>query len=456
MIKSDIEEIKQAIENEFFEKLCYVENINSKKNTFSYNNKDYTFKSISIKTKFDNKEFIKIIYSLCDKDSELIQKYEVLDKKLKEGLLRSAQFPINNHIVSQNLLNNWLVNDNGYYISQNNHNGELVEKKAQGTKNFLSEDNIFNRFMHNKILTIETGLFKYFDDNFKKINEIICNLQNTSNKVIQIDIDKSKFYYSSIVNIYKFFGLYIKYNRYNDAEKNLEINKLFETLMDFRVLPNTQEEIMSFVNKDQTFLNKFFNDIFDMSFVKLPTNNGLNFSIGNEWCLHSFFAKTKPAIYYILLPLSPEVAIVIYKDKNEFEKLIKDKKNIEYMILQNINQNMRNLTQGNTFTLNNGHKNFAKQKDDISRKGVLNHLVNYTSYEIINKSIKDLVIEKFPMERISFLQRIYAQLFTIPKYNLESIIFDPYTEMASEIIISIDNRLYYLFFDNHGIVIPKI
>lgn len=439
MIKLYMKEIKQEIDNKYSEKIYYTENFNKVNNSFFFEGKNYKFQSVSIRTVQDKQEFVKIIYSLLCDGIEIIQNYTDLENKLMKVLLKEANFPTNNHLIPQHLLKNWTTNNEGIYLSQNNPNGEISYKKAQGVTNFLSEYNVFNRIIENKIYTIETGLFKYIDNNFEKIkNKKILNEEVDNNVYKNIDFKEDTF--EVIVNIYKFFAHYLKHNRYETAKYNSRIEKLFLMLMDFEKLGNNQNEIMNYITKNcVTYLEKLFNNQYTMSFVRIKKNNILNFSVGPLWGSHHICEKYGKLI---MLPIAPEICILINSKKIKTLKIVKDEKNLNDLLRGSIEQyiNMLEVYRSN-FLLINGNKNYIECESIFDEKGRYDFIQDYLNYPLQNKNIKDLISEKFDCNKLSFGYRIYSSMKDFEKLGVINLFHIEYeNDVAKKILFRINNE----------------
>ena len=185
MLNKNIDEIKNEIKNNYGDKIIFEEFVNNKNNTFELEDNIYQFKTAILKTIDDGQQFIKFIYSVKKDDKEIITLYDSFNDKLKIKLLYESAFPKNQHVIPQNILANWIKGDTSYYITQNSHNGKVTVKKANGASQFLSEYNLFTRFIGNKILTIETGFFKYVDNAFIFLGKKAKSLEDQQEKTIE-------------------------------------------------------------------------------------------------------------------------------------------------------------------------------------------------------------------------------------------------------------------------------
>lgn len=427
MLNKNIDEIKKEIDDKYIDTITYEEFINKEYNFFTYNEKKYEFKSLILKTKNDNKEFLKFIYSIIEDGTEKISFYNDFDIEFQKKLLGEASFPKNQHIISQNILRKWLESKDSYYISQNSYNGKSTPKNALTVEHFLSQYNIFTRFIDNKIFTIETGFFKYVDDSFDILGkecDKIDKKNNYNNKIK--NISKKNLIYERVINLYRFFSTYIYHTKGLEGLKNFGIDFLIRDLMNFSNIKKTREETFNFLVSEfffkeslnnETFLEKFFNNNYSMSYIILANNqidksSNFNFAIGINWCTHSNITLDNSNFmdnnFYILLPLSPSVAIVIYNDEKKINKLVKEKKYLDYLLMQNLLQSVDSLQINKGIKiLISGKNNYKVYNDYMNKVGNFNHLQEYIDFNVTDKSYIDLISNKIDTSILIKAQRIY-------------------------------------------------
>lgn len=458
MINKNIDEIKNEIDKNFNKTISYEEKNYNNGNKFKFKDEVYSFKTISLKTKNDNKEFIRIIYSIIDKENkEIINNYEKFPEKLKDCLLKAAAFPTNQHLIPQNILQKWIDTENAYYISQNDHNGKINKRIAQGISKFLSEDNVFTRFIGNKVLTIETGLFKYIDNGFISIKEKIEKLNKKENiKNIQKMISNNSEICKTIINIYKFFAIYIKHTKGVKSVENKKIDHLFNELMNFNNIKNSLELTMDyFVNIEKTFLDNIFKNGYSVSFIKISKNTELNFAMGVNWVTHSSLQYNTPeSHYHILLPLTPETAIIIYDKNKNINKILKDNNYFNLLMKQSLNQYLDYLNfEKGVYILISGEKNYNAYIKLMEERGKFNHLCEYTDIDLKDLSMIDLITQKIKPEIITRTQRIYTTIFNLQHSHKLEIIYKEFKNNLSLKIIllsNISNLIVELTFNDSG------
>lgn len=422
MLNKNVHEIKKEIDENYSDIISYEEY--TKRNTYSDGVKNYKFKVLLLKTKSDNKEFIKFMYSLTHDDIEIIDQYNSFDRKFQDELLEAASFPKNQHIFSQNILNKWFKPESPYYISQNSHNGKVDSPPARSIKNYLSEYNVFTRFIDNKVFTIETGFFKYIDSSFETLGLKADELEQQKNiKKNKINhIDKNDSVYTMIKNMYKFFSFYIKHTKGLKSTNNFGVDYLIEELMNFKNIKKSRDDTFSFFVSDdfersflqkETFLDVLFNNKFEMSYVTLSNKNDFNFSIGLNWCTHSRITFRQDGELtdhlYILFPISPTVAIVIHKNGQSLSKVINEKYYFDILMKQSLLTYLAYMSVENGVKiLINGNKNYENYNKIMNQRGGFNHLQEYIDIDVTNKCYIDLISNKIDTSIISYAQNIYS------------------------------------------------
>lgn len=424
MINKTVEEIKKEINENYSDVISCEEFTNNDKNIFSDGFKFYEFKALLLKTKSDNKEFIKFIYSLTHEGIEIIDQYNSFDRKFQDKLLEVASFPKNQHIFSQNILNKWFKPEEPYYISQNSHNGKVNNPSAKSIKNYLSEYNVFTRFIDNKVFTIETGFFKYIDSSFETLGSKAEELEQQKNiKKNKINyITKNDSIYTIINNMYKFFSFYIKHTKGLKSINNFGVDYLIEELMNFKNIKKSRDETFSFFVSDdfersslqkETFLDVLFDNKFEMSYVTLSNKNDFNFSIGLNWCTHSKITFREHGEWtdhlYILFPISPTVAIIIHKNGQSLNKVINEKYYFDILMKQSLLTYLAYMsTENGVKILINGNKNYENYNKIMNKKGGFNHLQEYIDIDVTNKCYTDLIANKIDISIITYAQNIYS------------------------------------------------
>jgi hypothetical protein len=474
MLNKTIEEIKKEIDEKYNEKIAYENFVDKKNNIFDFEENKYSFETLILKTKKDNREILRFIYSVKKNGCEIINEYDNFSKEFLHDLLDKSIFPKNQHIISQNMLRQWIEPKNSYYITQNDYNGKVVPSDAKGTSSFASEYNVFTRFIGNKIITIENGLFKYVDESFDffgdvaKKTELIDNDKKNSKKLIT----KKSELYIRIINVYRFFSIYMKHSKGIKSTENKHIDFLINELMSFENIKTDLSDTFSWLVSEKyskilingdTYLKYLFNYDMFMSTITLSKKSKFSFPIGINWGIHSQITIKKQNFYYIVMPISPKTAVIIYKTTDNIDKFVKDDYYLNILMHQNMLQYLSYIKiEKGVRILIKGKENYERYKNKFEEKGGFNHLDKYIKYDVVDKSFIDLLNDDIDLSIIGHAQNIYNLIET--QYNKEGATFftNIYNgELVKEInILSFDKNgnpiTEDLFFNKIGLLEKKI